>query len=308
MNLILHIGIEKTGSSSIQTFLFKNKKLLENIGYAYVHTADRTDHRNLAIAFMPHTESDGYTRVHKIEGEEVRHAFGERVKKDFANEVVLLRNRSIHTVIVSSEHLHSRLNSIFEIQKLGSFLLSIFDDVQIVAYVRNQCTKLPSHYSTRLKSGATLSFRKAFDEYLSGSFDFYDISFNHWVSTFGKNALSVQVFNRKSFYQGDLIQDFLNQTGIKLDQTRLTGLNSYVNSALSKNACAFLRFVNIILPKNSMKSIVIREWFIKKLNHIPGRSWSLTAQQSQQIKKKYQESNEALRKKFFPHKEILFDD
>lgn len=308
MNLILHIGIEKTGSSSIQTFLFKNKKLLENIGYAYVHTAGRIDHRNLAIAFMAHTESDGYTRVHKIEGEEVRHAFGERVKKDFANEVVSLRNRGIHTVIVSSEHLHSRLTSIFEIQKLGSFLLSVFDDVQIVAYIRDQCKKFPSHYSTRIKSGGTLSFRKAFNEYLSGRCDYYDISFNHWVSTFGKDALSVQVFDRKSFYQGELIQDFLNQTDIKLDPAKLRGLKSYVNSSLSKNACVFLRFLNIFLPKNSMKGIVIREWFIKKLNHIPGKSWSLTAKQSQQIKKKYCESNEAFRKHFFPRKEILFDD
>ena len=33
--LYLHIGVHKTGSTSIQDFLFKNANLLENQGYFY---------------------------------------------------------------------------------------------------------------------------------------------------------------------------------------------------------------------------------------------------------------------------------
>ena len=308
MNLILHIGIEKTGSSSIQTFLFENKKALEKAGYGYIHTEGRVDHRDLAVAFMEHSKSDPYTKTHKIEGEDVRHAFCERVKKQLAGEVKSLRNRGMHTCIISSEHLSSRIREVIEIQGLGSYLQSIFDDVRVIAYVRDQRKKLPSQYSTRIKTGGALTFRKMFNDYLSCEKDFYDMSFLPWENAFGREALRLQLFDRKYFYCGDLIQDFLNISAIELDQKDLICLKSDANTSLSKTACEILRIVNFFLPKNSLRSIAVRESLMKRLNHLQGKPWSLSSEQSELIKEKYQDSNEEFRKKYFPDKENLFDD
>ncbi|MDI6741387.1 MAG: hypothetical protein QMD11_01515 [Smithella sp.] len=308
MNLILHIGTEKTGSSSIQTFLFENKKPLAKAGYGYIHTEGRVDHRDVAVAFMKHSRSDEYTRTHKIEGEEARYAFCERVKKQLAGEVAALRNQGIHTCIISSEHLNSRFKYVLEIQGLGSSLQNIFDDVRVVAYVRDQRKKLSSHYSTRIKTGGTITFREAFNDYLRSKRDYYDMSFMRWENVFGRKALRLQVFDRKYFYRGDLIQDFLNLSGVELDQKDFKHLKSDVNTSLSKNACEILRIVNFLLPRSSLRSIALRGSLIKLLNHLSGKPWSLSSEQSELIKKKYQDSNEEFRKQYFPAKESLFDD
>jgi serine/threonine protein kinase len=308
MNLILHIGIEKTGSSSIQAFLFENRKALENAGYGYIHTAGRVDHRDLAVAFMKHSRSDGYTRTHKIEGEEVRYAFCENVKKQLAGEVASLRNKGLHTCIISSEHLNSRFNDVIEIQGLASYLQSIFDDVHVVAYVRDQRKKFPSQFSTRIKTGGTLTFRTAFNNYLSSNNDFYDMSFLRWEDSFGSEALCLQLFDRKCFYRSDLIQDFLKISSIELDQKDLKFFKSDANSALSRNACKILRMMNFLLPGSGLRSVAVREILIKMLNHLPGKPWSLSSEQSELITKKYQDSNEEFRKKYFPDKDSLFDD
>lgn len=308
MNLILHIGTEKTGSSSLQTFLFENRKPLKKAGYGYIHTEGRVDHRHIAVAFMRHSRSDEYTKTHKIDGKEVRHAFCARVKKQLAGEVESLRNKGMHTCIISSEHLNLRLNDVAEIQGLGYYLQNLFDDVRVVAYVRDQRKIFPSRYSTRIKTGGTLTFREAFNEYLRSKRYFYDVSFLRWENVFGREALRLQIFDRKYFYRGDLIQDFLKISGIELERNNLTHLKSYANTSLGKNACEILRFVNFLLPKNSLRSIAVREHLIKKLIHLPGKPWSLSSEQSELIRKKYQESNEEFRKKYFPAKESLFDD
>lgn len=308
MNLILHIGIEKTGSSSIQTFLFENKKVLEKAGYGYIHTVGRVDNREIAVAFMEDSKSDEYTRMHKIEGKEVRDAFCKRIEMQLAGKVKSLRNRGIHTCIISSEHLNSRLNNINEIKGLGTFLRGIFNDVRVVAYIRDQRKILPSHYSTRIKSGETITFRMAFNEYLKSKLNFYDISFLSWDNIFGKEALHLQIFDRKLFFRGDLIQDFLRISGIDLDQNDLNHLKYDANPSLNKYACEILRIVNFFLPRNWTRSIAIRESLIKKLIHLPGKPWSLSSVQSELIKNKYLDSNERFRVKYFPDTESLFDE
>ena len=308
MNLILHIGIEKTGSSSIQTFLFENREALEKAGYGYIYTKGRVDQRDLAVAFMKRSKSDAYTKTHMIEGEEVRSAFCERVKQQLAGEVESLRNMGIHTCIISSEHLNSRIKDDNQLQALGSYLQSMFDEVRVIAYVRDQRKKLPSQFCTNIKTGATLSFSQAFDKYLSGERDFYDKSFQRWENVFGREALRLQLFERKCFYGGDLIQDFLNLSGIELGQKDLKQLKAAANISLSKIACEILRIVNFLLPRNSLRSVAVRERLIKRLSHLPGRPWSLSSEQSEMIKKKYQDSNEELRKKYFPDRKSLFDD
>lgn len=308
MDLILHIGIQKTGSSSIQTFLFENKKALEKAGYGYIHTAGRVEFRDLTVAFMKHSRSDEYTRMHKIEGEEVRYSFCDRVKKQLAGDVESLRNKGVHTCIISSEHLSSRLKEVIEIQGLETYLRNIFDDVRVVAYVRDQRKTLPSRFSTRIRTGHTLTFRKAFNIYLSSNEGFYDMSFLPWENVFGREALRLQLFDRKCFYRGDLIQDFLNISGIKVGQKVLKHLEYDANTSLSKSACEILRIVNFFLPMNSLRSVEIRESLLEKLNRLPGKPWSLSSEQSELIKRKYQDSNEEFRKKYFPDRESLFDD
>lgn len=308
MNLILHIGTAKTGSSSIQTFLFENKIQLNKFGYEYIHTEGRVDNRDIAVAFMKRSKSDEYTKSYKIEGEIIRFEFSEHFKKKLTDKILSLKDQGIHTCVISSEHLSSRINKTDELDSFKLYLQEIFDDIRIIAYVRDQRKKFPSSYSTRIKSGGTLTFNKAFNDYFNSSNDFYHAYFQLWGDFFGQESIRLQLFDRKHLLNGDLLQDFLILSGIEIDHKELKDLRSELNTSLSKNACNILRIMNLFLPKSNLKSTKIRGLLIKVLNYLPGKPWTLSPEQSELLKQKYQTSNEALRKHYFPSKQSLFDD
>ena len=288
--------------------MYENKQLLATKGYGYIHTPGRVDYRDLAVVFMKLKRSDEYTRSHKIEGAEARTALGERIKKELIEIVASMHGQGLHTAIISSEHLHSRIKQVELLHNLKSFLKEIFGGIIIVAYIRDQRKKFASSYSTQIKTGSTSGFRKAFNMYLLSKNDYFSMSIPMWENVFGKEALRLQIFDSKYFYRNDLIQDFLYISGSQLD-TESVNLNySGVNKSLSKYGCIILRMANLILPRYSLRGIAIRERLIKVLEYLPGKPWSLSKEQAELIKLKYRDSNEELRKKYFPQKESLFDD
>ncbi len=304
MNLILHIGIEKTGTSFIQTFLYENKMALEDSGYAYLHTGGRVDHRDVCVAFMSALKSDDYTKSHKIEGEDVRRLYSEKVKLRLRDEINSFRSRGIHTCVISSEHLSSRTVSMEEISSLKAFFKDLVNDIRVVAYIRDQCKKATSLYSTHIKTGKTCTFKTFLEQYPK---DYYDRMFLPWEGVFGKDILYIKIFDKNIFVDDDLIKDFLDLSEIQIDQNNLIYPTSNNNITLDKISCKILRLVNFFLPKNNLKSNDVRESFIKKLNMLQGRPLSLTHEESQAINERFQKSNEEFRKKYFPNKDSLFE-
>ena len=46
--IIVHIGAEKTGTTTIQELLYLNREALRGLGYAYLNSPGRSDSRNIA--------------------------------------------------------------------------------------------------------------------------------------------------------------------------------------------------------------------------------------------------------------------
>ncbi|MER8490776.1 hypothetical protein NKH53_21240 [Mesorhizobium australicum] len=66
MRVILHIGVHKTGTSALQSFLYRNAALLESHGMFYKPTStDWPNHNPLAAAFMPDSVDNGPARLAK---------------------------------------------------------------------------------------------------------------------------------------------------------------------------------------------------------------------------------------------------
>ena len=153
----MHIGTEKTGTTSIQNYLYLNQKKLKSSGFHFIQSAGTTNNRALPSFCMNEDRFDDFFRDQGIKTLEQKHDFRKTFLEEFENEIRSAPS-SVHTFIMSSEHFHSRLRSEEEVDNVYKLLSAYFDEFKIICYLREQVDTCTSFYSTHLKSGGTSSF------------------------------------------------------------------------------------------------------------------------------------------------------
>ena len=307
MRILLHIGVEKTGTSTIQESLTLNRKNLAEYGYEYLHMEGRNEYRDLPAYCMNPSRIDNYFKESLINDYFSRQEFDNNFIRDFRSKMMNLTS-SVHTVIISSEHLSSRLKYEDEIQRLKRLLSDYSSDIDVLVYIRNQVDKAISNYSTKIKSGGSLSL----DKYLVGfSEEFsnhYDELLRLWEGGFGKQSISVRLFDHREFINGDLLDDFYHALDSRLIQ-HLDYKVSPNNLSLSATGIGLARYVNKIIPKfkpGKGVSRLNRTMITLISKHVGGRKLVLSNAQKRDLRKRFEFSNEQVRKRYFPERSELF--
>ncbi|EAK1250409.1 hypothetical protein A9406_07945, partial [Campylobacter lari] len=317
MECYLHIGVEKTGSTSIQQFLYINREAIKEQGYYFAQSVGLKNHWDLAFLGYSLFKKDSY----------VLNNFLSNTKEILLHKQKIIRRLQIELkgktkVIFSSELLQSRLTSKNELKKLKKILYFLgFKKIYIICYIRNHFDMLISLYSEAIKWGEidTLALYKKNIEYEFG----YKKNLSHfyhicdyknilqlWGSVFGKKQLIVRIFDKKELYKGNLIKDFANSISLKwCDKFEIPSVQ---NKSLDLLGIQLFMKINPLLPL----------FIANKSNNLRG-DIHLFAQKKfssddQMLKfrppkknvysylKHFEESNEWVRKEFFSHKERLF--
>lgn len=311
MKAVLHIGTEKTGTSSIQDFLLKNSDALVERNVCYLHMDGRNEYRDFSAYCMQKSRVDGYFRRNRITSEKAREDFDSRFLSSFRQNFESVPGH-VHTVVMSSEHFSSRLTSVDEVYRAKEVLDQYFSSVQIVCYLRDQSKKICSGYSTFIKAGG----RERFNDYFSRNVEGqkrprsdYDHKIGLWEKVFGLESIKVRVFDRAEFPEGSLLNDFCNI----LDESLFDFLSAPIqhkNEALSKRGCELLRRINYLFPESIRGTSSVeraRNYLIDRISqHTRGEPVSLTSDQLRLIKQRYGPSNERAREKYFPDLPYLF--
>ncbi|WP_394145934.1 hypothetical protein [Vibrio atypicus] len=207
--LVLHIGTEKTGTTSIQSMLSQNRQRFKAQGFHVLECAGEENHRLLPSIFI--AKSDPFLKLSVNESGLGRQAFIEHVKNTLTDEITSLPE-GVHTVITSSEHFQSRLKTAEEVNALHDFLVPLFDDIKVVCYVREQSAMCTSLYSTALKVGYKESIETFSQSCHSGSVYYnYTKMLDLWSGAFGHESMSVRRFDFSEFVNNSLLDDFLSQ-------------------------------------------------------------------------------------------------
>ncbi len=199
--LLIHIGTEKTGTTSIQHFLNRNAAALAARGIWYPTDSSRgycdaAAHFPLAGALV----DNWHDFVHPS-----RAQFLPLCATDFSADA---RASPAATTVVSSEHFSSRVRDAARLAAFRRTLASTFDDIRIVCYLRNQADLALSSHATRIIFGG----RAAFDPAQVSTDDPY---FNYlamldlWASVFGSDALVLREYDRRTLASGDVCRDFV---------------------------------------------------------------------------------------------------
>lgn len=209
--LVIHIGIEKTGTTSLQHYLYLNEARLAAHGIGLLHGAGVPNNRQLAH-YASAQERDRIPSTWQGEAIPEGMAWYDVMYQRVRAEIEALP-ASVQTVMVSSEHLHSRLRTVEEVRRVADLFQGLFQSVDVVVYLRRQDRLAVSLYSTSLRAG--WAHGNVLPKAGVARQHYYDFAqlLDRWASVFGREHMVVRLFERGRFVQGSLYADFLDACG-----------------------------------------------------------------------------------------------
>lgn len=253
---LVHIGIEKTGTTTIQTCLNWNREILEENGIGFLKSPGKQNNRKITTYCMSYSNIDDHVRRLGISDPKSRQRWRTAFYKEFYSEITAIKDKVL-SVIISSEHLHSRLKTTQEIEILKKLLTRHFETVTILVYLRRQDFLALSLNSTRCITGGTpIGFFPINIQTTNQYFNFKEL-LDKWALIFGKENIKVRIFDKNHFYREDLLQDFFSLTGIDAFSEKLK-IPNHQNVSLSYVTQKVISIFNSYYPnyeKNNFKEL-----------------------------------------------------
>ena len=309
MKAVVHIGLPKTGTTTIQNLLWDNADALEKQGILYrrYRTNEVFQSEYAAVAFR------STRRLHEDKLRQRRFGFATleeldahvaRFEEWFDMQI---QDTTCDTWLISSELLTAGLRKQPGIRAIQEWLASKFSKVTYIVYFRRQDQWLESQYSQSLRNGDI----RTFDQYLAEreGRDYLEI-FKLWSRVPGPENVRVRLMQPSSLKDGDLISDFCEMAGIDLSTIEPPRRR---NESFSQRGAALVRWVNAAAaafwPKHTAASR-----YTRKLGHMfatvalrGGNKIRMTPEQRDQTLAQFEQSNEMLRQLLFPNRDTLFD-
>lgn len=281
------MGLHKTGSSAIQSFLLSSADLLDQQGWSL-------------FSRRPDGSQSVYGNANawiNFSGRQVN--FSAKVNLSLVNA---LKN-TVGNIIVSAEEL-AWLSSKEDIEHFIELLSTVFSDIQVICYVRRQDKHLLSHYlqgfryphsNARDFYGDDLCLLPEHQQYFKSYLD-YGSKLLHWENAVGSTNITVREFDRTKLIGNDAVADFLYVLGIPISdfshQSRVTDNESVNVSQLIINQAVFS-------ARESMWYELGRRSFTNNVLFSEGSKPQLSCAQSTSIMSHYFEPNKEL-KRFIP--------
>jgi hypothetical protein len=307
--IFLHIGTEKTGTTTLQSFLSANRQTLRRQGVLY--PAFTGQHGGSQWGFVASvTETPWRSDIGLRLGiRDALSAVRYREQLTAAIDAELREGPPCHALVISSEHFHSRCRRPDDLLRLQQLLTRWFGNITVILYLRRQDRVAVSLYSTRLKSGYSNDdvFRTQRRPRFPTYFD-YERLYLHWASVFGEKALRVVVYDRVVGDPLGVLNSFCQLVGIDLSDTSLP-INA--NQSLSRDGVRLLRALNRRWPVQAPGKLnPVRAYIVSQIakSHA-GRCDLVSRSQAQAFYAPFADGNARLAARLFPDvDQPLFDD
>ena len=313
MDCYLHIGAEKTGSTTLQNFLKTNRNDLLSNGVAYTKSLGDGTSGNIGLCLLSFSSDELKDRVshflHNLNSEGFSTArMQQTLKKKLKNELLgMTKNNDIRKLIFSSEHVHGFIHEIDGLERLKFFLNGLgVHTIKIVVYLRNPADFVQSLYSTAVRFGHVWSSPPSpdSDERLRTICN-HKATIERFQKVFGNDAVIPRIFQRDKLKGGDIVTDFFHIIGEPL-RSCYKVVDSR-NESLSYTGVSLLDELNKKYPRK-IKNIPnfgrykLIDYFEKYLS---GR-YEISQELRSEYDAYFKESNEWVQKHFFPEEDFLF--
>lgn len=273
--LILHIGMDKTGTSAIQKFLVDNSLLLESKYKTYYIKAGQSfdfAHNNLAYSMF---EQNGQSN------------------SDYQSYLKFIENEvsesNCEKYVLSSECLFKAYKSV-NFQHFIDFIKQLFDEVSIIVYIRNQFDWVISRHKHSITSGQTMEL----DRLIKSWYCDYKQHVDKWKLSLDLGKADVRVYDKNQFSEGSIYTDFLEALDIKPLQGVFSFPKENINKSLNDECIEIKKAINLLDIDIYEKNIFNDNLYKLSLNKSYKRKNYFCSEQVELIKLKYSNTNNQL--------------
>ena len=299
--MVLHIGTEKTGTTTLQTMFADNRETLSKGGVLYPRIPGAVNHAGAALYALDLEDRP-----------DLRSAIGLQTAADVASyrdtfiETLSREARSsgCHYILISNEHLSSRLTQQTQIERLVQGLRQVASNIRVIVYLRPQYELATSWFSTSIKSGNTEPFSPPLAD--GNYFYNYDKLLRNWEAAVSQANITVRLFAKNDFLGSNLIDDFFFALGVSRPD-RLT-IPSDKNRSLDAETLEFLRLANKHVPWFvGGEQNAYRPALLQAIEAMSGSSSPVAdADTLGKIDAVFRESNRRVASRYFPERPDLF--
>ena len=230
--LFIHIGTQKTGSSSIQHVLAGNERILNTKSFHYVR-AGRDHFRKTRIHHNPIAAA--------IKGKQ-----DAKILTSLTREL----KKSDHAHLIISGELLSQIGIATPLADL--IPANLREETKVITYLRRPDLYIESLYKQRVKSGDINPSPTAFlERQLDGLM--HDAVLSEYEAAFGRQSIVLKPYDRRSLVHGDVVEDFLSTVNFQFG-SELTRPARDANTSFS---AAFSEISGIAVRKLSVDSPLI---------------------------------------------------
>jgi len=291
---VLHIGSGKTGTSSIQTFLHRNRKRLAELGLLYPKTPGVTRHTRLGLFIRPDNALDDYIAWHRQDAASPA-AFRRSFRRRLFREI---NDSGLSRVLFSDEALYSSSDE--ELRRLRRFTGRFAGSLRLVVYLRRQDDHLMSRYQQVVKVGETRRLTEwAHDPEHADTYDYY-VRLCAWERLLEPDEFVVRRFEPDSFVDGSLLQDFFDAAGIDARADDLTPTPTR-NPSLDAESVEFLRVFNLYRVENEAARVglIYNRELVKRLaEHAAGQTLTMPTAFLDAFVAQWEEGNQAVARRY----------
>jgi hypothetical protein len=224
---VIHIGMHKTGSTSIQESLqgFSDDR------FVYADLCGEANH-SLAIysAFAANPRTHHLHLAARRDQAAVRH-YTDQVWNGLKNSVATARGR---TLLISGEDICVLKPA--ELTVLREYFRSCFEDVTIVGYVRSPASLMTSTFQELAKTASIESFDPG------RLYRSYQTTFGTFDDVFGRDTVHLWKFDPRTFPEGCAVQDFCARLGIAFPKEKVVRVNDSLTRPVVTALYTYARF------------------------------------------------------------------
>lgn len=309
--VLLHIGLPKTGTTTIQKFLRANREELHNQKLGLLEKFGAPNNVDFVAYFA--RNSGKWAKQKGIENDLEKYRYFLSFGRDFRTDLdaaIGSAKLAGGALLITSENFSGFLRSENELQTLHDFLTKYAKKIKVVCYVRPQVELVASRYSQELKArDQTANLAMAMKSVNENNFvyNFHKIA-QLWSSVFGEENLHLRTFEKNRLVEEDIRHDFLDllkSGGVEIDSQKLRFDQGKANESLTALQGSAFAAINETIPfwNNSTDTGVNGEnQRLKKaiLNISSLSVGKYRAENPGEVQSRFEESNKKFFDKFLP--------